>query len=592
MAVRTATLLLLAALAACSSEREYLPRNVLIDAAPAAFVPNDAYLPSTDAGPAAHRFSGTLDIPEHVMLSRPPEILPREIEGRRPQLFPGLPLAFVSHRGYLVPVIRDLQVADGSDSYWEIIVSPGKVWSEPGDNGMSRASFPFVLTSVIENETYNGVATFLYDDDSVSSLRYQVVHQLAPFMIETRFVAAGSTPMTYEPGPVGGEALREAFNAELADRLPWHDWSELEARYGADLFDDYDSGIDPALTVTSGLVIDGTVYVRSMNTAFGPYPYPRAMQHGVWSVTKTAAAMTTLMRLAQKYGDEVLDYRIVDYVDIDADHDGWQDVQFRHAISMATGIGTGTLDTNPNVIGTGDASDPENNGGIDDYMAWYLAPTLAKKLEYMSQVPSYPWGPGEYARYRDRDIFMLAVAMENLYRDREGPDADLWQMMRDEVYRPIGIHHLPMTRTREQDRAGTPILAWGLYVTIDDIAKVAMLLQNGGVHDGKQLLSSAGLAEAFYETPVRGLPTGEHNRHGANTYHMSLWHEWYVTGSGGRYAAPRMSGYGGNIVQLMPDGIIGFRFGSGGDVPDERMTDVANTIRPFDDYDRRGRRRH
>ena len=293
------------------------------------------------------------------------------------------------------------------------------------------------------------------------------------------------------------------------------------------------------------------------------------------------------MRMAQKYGDEVLDYRIGDYLDVTADHDGWDNVTFRHAFSMATGIGTGTQDVSPNDIGVSDASNPANNAGFDDYMAWYFAPTLDEKLDEIFRIPSFPWGPGEHARYRDRDIFAGAAALEALLRDKEGEDADLWQMMVDEVYRPIGIRHLSMTHTREPDERGTPILAWGIYVSIDDIAKIAMLIQNGGMHDGVQLLSKAGIAEALYETDVRGLPTGRSNIHGDKSYHLTFWQEDYVTESGNTYAAPRMSGYGGNIVQLMPNGMIGFRFGNGEDVPLEQMTIVADKIRPFDDHPRR-----
>ena len=550
-------------------------------------VNNRFFLPPDDARDARHRFSGAIVIPDHAMVSEPSEVLPRELVGKKTQLFPGLALEFVSHDGNLIPVDRGLLVADGSDSYWQIQISPGRVWSEDGDEGMSRASFPFLLTSIIENESYNGVATFLYDHESVSSLRYQIVHHLSPFMIQTRFTAAGHTPVGYRPATVDSAALIADFEQEMSDRLAWREWSDLEEEYGAELFANFDSGIDPALTLTSGLVIDGEVYVRAMNTPFGPYPYPREMRHGVWSVTKTAAGMLTLMRLAEKYGDEILDYKIKDYLDVTAEHDGWENVTFRNAMSMATGIGTGTLNVTPNRIGTGDASNPANNAGIDDYMAWYLAPTLEEKLDEVFSIPSYPWGPGEHARYRDRDIFAAAAATESLLRSREGPEADLWQMMVDEVYRPIGIRHISMTRTREPEGLGTPILAWGIYVSIDDIAKIAMLIQNGGKHEGNQLLSREGLAEALYETDVRGLPTGEHNVHGAKSYHLTLWQEPYVTESGKTVYAPRMSGYGGNIVQMMPNGIIGFRFGNGGDVPLEQMTIVADKIRPFDKHARR-----
>jgi hypothetical protein len=49
-----------------------------------------------------------------------------------------------------------------------------------------------------------------------------------------------------------------------------------------------------------------------------------------------------------------------------------------------------------------------------------------------------------------------------------------------------------------------------------------------------------------------------------------------------------MSGYGGNIVQLMPNGIIGFRLGNGGGKPLEQMMLIADRIRPFDDHGRDG----
>ena len=426
-------------LSADAISREALSRDDLMSRSVDALRPvaNRYFLPSDDAGDARHEFSGAIVIPDHPMVSEPPEILPRELVGKKTQLFPGLALGFISHDGHLIPANRDLMVAEGSDSYWQIQISPGRVWSEDGDDGMSRASFPFLLTSIIENESYNGVATFLYDDENVSSLRYQIVHHLSPFMIQTRFTAAGHAPIEYRRSAMDTAGLVADFERELADRLMWRDWSELEEEYGAELFADFDSGIDPALTITSGLVIDGEVYVRSMDTPFGPYPYPREMRHGVWSVTKTAAAMMTLMRLAEKYGYEILDYKIRDYVDIKADHDGWEDVTFRHTMSMATGVGTGTLNVSPNNIGTGDASNPSNNAGFEDYMAWYLAPTLEDKLDEISKIPSYPWGPGEYARYRDRDIFTGSAAMESLLRSKEGPDADLWQMMVDEVYRPM-----------------------------------------------------------------------------------------------------------------------------------------------------------
>ena len=566
---------------AAQPERSELGHDQLMSASHPANGPvdNSYFLPQDGAATAHHRFSGAITIPEHAMHTQPEAILPAEVAGKMTQLFPGVTFHFVSHEDYLVPVERDLVVAPESDSFWQIQVSPGRTWSEENDAGMSRASFPFFLTSNIENETYNGIATFLYDDKSISELRYQIVQQLTPFFVETWFVAANQQAVVYQPMEMATKDLIANFEFELADKLVWRDWSELEEKFGSEFLSDFDAGIEPKLVAASGLIIDNEVYVYSMNTAYGNYPYPREMRHGVWSATKSLTGLVTLLRIAQKYGDEILDYKVRDYLHVTADHDGYDNVTLRHALSMATGIGTGTEDVNPNNI-----SDGYIYSDFEAYKAWYVTPSIAEKLDYTFKVQNHPWGPGEHARYRDRDIVLLAAALDSLYRQKEGDDADLWQMMLDEVYGPIGIHHMPMNMTKETDRVPVPLLGWGIYVTLDDIAKIAGLLQSGGMHDGDQLLSKASLAEALYETDVRGLPTGSSNEYGDKSYHLSLWHENFVTASGKTYAAPKMVGWGGNIIQLMPNGMIGFRAGNAGDEPGVQMMIVADKIRPFDQY--------
>ena len=57
----------------------------------------------------------------------------------------------------------------------------------------------------------------------------------------------------------------------------------------------------------------------------------------MFSVTKSLGAAVALLRLAQKYGDEVFDLKIKDYVPVTAGHDGWERVTFGDALNMATG---------------------------------------------------------------------------------------------------------------------------------------------------------------------------------------------------------------------------------------------------------------
>lgn len=168
-------------------------------------------------------------------------------------------------------------------------------------------------------------------------------------------------------------------------------------------------------------------------------------------------------------------------------------------------------------------------------------------LANLFKVPSHPWGPGEHARYRDRDLFLAGAAMHSLYELKNGDTGTdgVWGMLCREVYEPIGVLHMHSNTTVD----GVPLTAWGSYPTIDDIVKIAGLVQRLGVTlDGQQLLSREVLREALYETgAICGLPTGKAGTNPgtetlSKTYHLTLWHEPYLSSSGTQYSCPQMHG--------------------------------------------------
>jgi hypothetical protein len=157
---------------------------------------------------------------------------------------------------------------------------------------------------------------------------------------------------------------------------------------------------------------------------------------------------------------------------------------------------------------------------------------------------------------------VLAAAMDAFLKGREGPNASLWDMVAQEVLEPIGAFHVPTLRTIEPDGSpGVPLLSYGLFLTVDDVARLATLLQSSGRHEGKQILSPTKLAEALYRTsPDAGLPVGWKFRAGAGRYHLSFWSMPYRTAAGCFVQIPFMWGYGGNHVVLLPNGVTAFRF--------------------------------
>lgn len=560
------------------------------DSAPE-LIANKAFAPSADAPAAAAPFNGKLVLSAAEMQMQP-ALENRQVMGRDAAIFPPVTLDFFSHDGDLVPVNRNIitPAADGpKDSFWQFIAQPGRIWSNPRDDeGWSRASFPFALMNRLEQDTHNGVATFAYKDGEVTDLRFQITQQTAPFYVPEHFLAWGSVPASYEAAESGTyDKARDAYREELSDRYPMEPWSALTSGDTAEAVEGFEGDTSPEWVVMHALVRDGTIYRQASATPQGPYPYPGRMRFGVWSVTKSAGPGISMLRLAQKYGDWVYELKLRDYLDIDPPHDGWDDVTFGDALNMASGLGGTHFDANPNDM----YADYTFGGSYDE---WYRARSEAEKVEMLDKVGNYPWGPGLVARYRDRDMFALGVAMDNFLKSMEGDDADIWRMVADEVFEPIGIHHAPMGRTFESDGApGQPIMAWGWLPTLDDMAKLAQLLHDRGEHDGKQLLHPARTEALFSgegtldQGPVNAMKYG-------NPRYKDAFHYVPFQASEGDETQylPFMKGYVGNNVVLAPNGMTAIRISNAWPAPEaaakavEEPTSMIETMNRLQSFDR------
>jgi len=532
-------------------------------------VNNDYFMPFGNAEPALHEFSGTLTIASSKMSYRSIWASENLIS------FPELKLHFFTYQDHLVPIERN-KLLKNEKSNWYIVLAPGRIWSEPGDKGYSRASFPFTLVNYKMSQTHNGLATFLFNDKHVSALRFQIVQEADP---GEKFDAWGQTDMRYMPSPLPDRiALTKQFVTELAQRTPIHSWTELEQTYDPKILDTID-GIHNRENITlSGLIIDDVVYARPCRTRYGDYPYCDQMRHGFYSISKSFGAMLSMLRLAQEYGDGVFDLRIKDYVDIDCKHEGWNNVTFGDTLNMATGIG----DIEPRRVSS---YVKEDSAAITRKII--AAKTKQERLNLIATIGNYPWGPGEVFRYRSIDTFILAMAMDQFIKRKEGPSVHLWDLITREVLQPIGITRLPVLHTIEPDGApGIPKLEGGMLPKLDDLAKLVKLMRNGGRYKGVQILSVTKLEEAFGKERPPGLPTGWLFDDGEVNYHMSLWQHPYKARNGCFVRIPAMSGHGGNYVIFMPNNITAFRFADGLDnnpatYDSSGLRKVADYIRPL-----------
>jgi hypothetical protein len=543
-------------------------------------ISNTAFVPGSDAGTAPASFIGILRLGEVEMTTVPANLSSRSVLGRDPKLFPGVAITFFTHNRDLVPVTQDVirvGTRNHGRSYWDIIVQPGRVWSEPGEDGWSRAGFPFALVNSLEGETHNGLATFLYKYGRVSNLRFQVVQQTAPYYVKDDFVAAGLVPATFSPAAIAGlSELRRDYERERAASVPIASWGELAAKVGIARLANFDGAMPAEDIVLSGLDYQGMFYLKECRSAGGPLPWCDRARFGVWSVTKVLANETALLRLAEKFGPSVFDRKISDFIPEAARYPGWSDVRFEDAINMATGIGNGSTQSKPN-----DASD----GYLDaSYPAWYEARSTRQKLTAMLRDGRvYPWGPNRVTRYRDQDMFILGIAMDRFLKSKEGPAANIWSMLEQEVFAPIGIHRAPTNRTIEADGSpGDPLMAYGYYPTIGDMVLIARLYQDGGKRGNKQILYAPRVRALLAGPNPRGFPTGEHLPAGETSYIHAFWVTSYATSNECRVFYPRMIGWGGNIVALMPGGVTGIRLAKSGGTADNSEVDTGGMAQVAD----------
>jgi CubicO group peptidase (beta-lactamase class C family) len=518
--------------------------------------PNDYFRPPADAQ-AAPEFSGLLHIAPSPIETRPRLEKPK-IEGRDAGRLPRVTLGFVTAGDVLVPLQRGQIVAEHrpgeTASYWSVIAQFGRVWRDPGEEGSwSRAAFPLMLVGDTENHSHQGLATFRYKGREVGELEFQFVQQTAPYLLQQHFIGWGRARMRFAPlAAREAELQRASARAELARRLPHRPWADLVGKAASGSLDGFGRPVRDRWRVLTALVREGTIYHQESATPCGNYPYPLEMRLGVRSVMKSIGAPLALLRLAQTCGPYVLTLKIGDFVDgLDPKY---RAVRFIDAANMATGFGgTGTWKTNPN--------DPFDGYLDADYDAWYTAPSHREKLKHIRRsLHPYPWAPGTVMRYRDQDFYLLGVALDRFVKAARGPGADVWDLLRSEVFEPIGIAQAPLVRTREaRNRRGVPWFNAGYYPTLDDLAKIALLYQSRGAHGGEQILHrrlTEDLLAAREAIPKRGdLSLGAEAAEG-ELYRMGFHFRPYIGARGTRYYLPTMWGAGESEVILYPNGLV------------------------------------
>ncbi len=500
---------------------------------------------------AAHDFSGTLALDQTEMT------VDTEWSWEGGYTFPAIALSLVSHEGELIPRVQGvLDAGARADRYWDVIAGTGAVWREEGDGAWSRASLPLSLLGRYVGEVRNCVATFVYDADSVSHVHLQCSQETAVLDAGQLGDIRAAVPARYEPEVFAdAEAFLAEHEAREALRIPTAPLSAIDSE--GEVADHFDaSKWSRASTSAGALLIDGTLYVHPPQTRHGAYPYPDAMRHGVFSVTKSMAGALAMFYFAQRYGPEVFEEQITDHVPALADRPEWQGVTFSHALNMVTGTRAGE---------TGELL----------FEPLELAPDKEAAITNIAAFGDYPEAPGEAFNYATTNTFVLSYALENYVRAREGDGVHYWDLVRAHVLTPIGAQGFGVLPTRDEGREDRiPILGLGAFPTLDEAAKIARLIRDEGEHDGAQLLHRGKIREALGRTSWEGYPAFDGLR-----YAHSFWSKDVRIDLFCQVRVSFMEGLGDNRVAFFPNGAISLQFTDEFDEELDRLVNAVERVR-------------
>jgi len=334
----------------------------------------------------------------------------------------------------------------------------------------------------------------------------------------------------------------------------------------------FSSGITRQHMTSFGLVINGINYVSSCQTRYGEYAYCENMRLPSYSTAKSTFAAVAMMRLGQKYGSGVYHLLIKDYVPEAASSAGdWSAVTLQNALDMSTG----NYDQEGFEI---DESGSIMTSFLDD------SETYADKVKFAFLFPSRK-APGQVWIYHTSDTFIATRAMNNYLVKQEGNGADLFNFVRDEVYLPLHLSPGSLTTLRTNNSpTGEPLGGYGLFWSRDDIAKIALLLndQDGRIN-GEQVLDPGLLAASLQKDPgdrgvnTTGVPIFK--------YRNGFWAKQWTPSENRRYSCtfwtPFMSGYGGITVVLMPNGSIYYYFSDNNEFSWYGAINESNKLKPM-----------
>ena len=523
------------------------------EAAPSSLLPMSVFEPIAEAGEPAESMQGRLTLSPDAQSVHANVLADRfgyadELAPQRE--LPEISIDFVTSRGHLIPAKRHLVLT--GNPHWDLIMTTGRVWSLPGRQGDLRAVLPFALVEKNANCVHNGLIVLdILGDGSTSPAFWQVASETCAYF---QFDAWGLMEAGFEAADVENAAtIVERHERELASRLPIRAIQDLARDFpGIDASAFGAAGdVDPEDMTLFGLTVEGHHYASECGTRAGPMPLCDELVIPSYSFAKSMFAGLGMMRLEQLHPG-AMDALVVDYVPACAEQGSWNDVTFADALNMATGH-----------YGSA-APDADEDASVDQ--EFFVTTSHARKLALACGQFPRRTAPGKTFVYHTSDTYLLGTAMQAFLRAKKGAEADIYRdLLVEPLWRRLGLSQvLDETRRSGPSADSQPFTGWGLFMQRGDLAKLLVFLGGAdGEINGEQVVAKRSLRQALQkEGEGDGLPAAE-----APLFYRNGFWAFDIQAYGGCDSPTRipfMSGFGGLVAAIIPNGVTYYYVSDGG----------------------------
>jgi len=152
--------------------------------------------------------------------------------------------------------------------------------------------------------------------------------------------------------------------------------------------------------------------------------------------------------------------------------------------------------------------------------------------------------------------------MNNFLKEKLGEQADIHRYIYDHFFAQLQLSPLGRWTQRTYDARKQPFTGYGLIFQTDDILKIARSLNSDSSPDFP--LAGVDFEAAMLRGPLKRVDFT--NQFGDLTYNNGFWglDIASVINCSVETWVPFMSGYGGIVVAMFPDGSIYYHFSDGG----------------------------